>query len=83
MRGGIAKTRSRSRSRSIGNSPAENALKAALCTMLDGDMHNGKTIMLDHIKSVLPLKTCGKKINCFGSEYSNFLQIFIHIWKLS
>ena len=20
-------------------------------------------------------------INCFGSEYSNFLQIFIHVWK--
>ena len=59
----------------IGNSPAEKALKAALCTMLDGDVHNGKTIMLDHIKSVLPLKTCGKKINCFGSEYSNFVQI--------
>eukprot|EP00731_Ephydatia_muelleri_P002284 Em0001g2284a len=38
-------------------SPAEKALKAALCTMLDGDVHNGKTIMLDHIKSVLPLKT--------------------------
>ena len=52
----------------IGNSPAEKALKAALCTMLDGDVHNGKTIMLDHIKSVLPLKTCGEKINCFGSE---------------
>ena len=38
----------------IGNSPAEKALKAALCTMLDGDVHNGKTIMIDHIKSVLP-----------------------------
>ena len=64
----------------IGNSPAEKALKVALCTMLDGDVHNGKTIMLDHIKSVLPLKTCEKKINCFGSEYSNF-PADIRMWK--
>ena len=45
----------------IGNSPPDKALKAALCTMLDGDIYKRKTIILDHIQSVLPLKTCGEK----------------------
>ena len=65
----------------IGCSAAELALKAAVSDMLKGNIDNGKTKILNYIKSVI-----GTKDNtncCYGSEYEQCLQVFKQIWKLS
>ena len=54
--------------------------------MLNGDIIEGKTGVLNYITSVV--KDCHKqrhsksKIDCFGSEYSRCLHAFRHVWKL-
>ena len=67
----------------FGLSKAEQALKSGLSTMLTGDIHKGKTTILDFIHSKLTLKRTGKKFDCFGSENSMCLQFFHHVWKLA
>ena len=70
----------------LGKSPAECALKAGINDMLNGDIIEGKTGVLNYITSVV--KDCHKqrhsksKIDCFGSEYSRCLHAFRHVWKL-
>ena len=63
----------------IGTSPSEMVLKAALSVMANGDIENGKAIMLDHLNLVIgfPKK---EKFDCYGSEYDKCLQVFRAIW---
>ena len=50
--------------------------------MINGDIIKGKTTILDYVSSVLNYSQVENKLNCFGSEYSMFLQVFCHIWKV-
>ena len=54
-------------------------LKAAISVMANGDIENGKAVMLDHLNSVIgfPKK---EKFDCYGSEYDKCLQVFRAIW---
>ena len=67
----------------LGTSTIEKVLKTGIKEMLDGNFQNGKTIILDYLRSVITLDKCGNSFNCFGSEYSHCLILFRHIWKLS
>ena len=67
----------------IGTSAAENTLKAAIKLMLQGNMCKGKEVILDHVTSVLTFNRSGQYLDCYGSEYAQFIQLFRHIWTLS
>lgn len=66
----------------IGSSDSELVLKAALATMLKGNVVNGKKMMLDHIHSKIGLPKAGKMLNCFGTEFALCLTFFHHVWKI-
>lgn len=51
--------------------------------MLDGDIHKGKTIILDYIQSVISLDYNGTKYHYHGTKYGMFLWAFHYVWKLS
>ena len=63
-------------------SPAECALKAGINFMLHENMIKGKTTVLDYVSSTLNYCQTDNKMNCFGSEFSMFLQALCHIWKI-
>ena len=64
-------------------SAAENILKSGLMTMLNGNLAQGKSIILDWVKSQLnlPLASDGT-CNCYGTEREQFMCLFRHVWKL-
>ena len=66
----------------LNNSQSECALKKGIALMINGDIKEGKAKVLDYISSVIYHKKLSGKMDCFGSEYSRFLQAFNHVWKL-
>lgn len=66
----------------FGTSPSELALKGALSLMLNGDMENGKSVILDYINSVIGFSKNGPLFDCYGSEYDKCLKAFDNVWRL-
>ena len=70
--------------KSFNSNEAEDSLKSAMKVMLNGNIVQGKTVMLDYIRSRYPLKHIGGTMyDCFGSEYEMFLRAFRHVHMLS
>ena len=67
----------------IGSSPSELSLKAGIKMMLEGNLDQGKVVILDFVRSQLNFAMQNGKYDCFGSERGQFLPVFRHIWKLS
>ena len=51
--------------------------------MLEGNLDQGKVVVLDFVRSQLNFAMQKGKYDCFGTERGQFLTVFHHIWKLS
>lgn len=51
--------------------------------MLEGNLDQGKVVILDFVRSQLNFAMQKGKYDCFGTERGQFLTVFHHIWKLS
>lgn len=65
------------------SSETENALRSGVMIMLEGNLENGKTVILDYIHSVISLNNNGEKYDCHGTEYGMFLCVYHHVWKFA
>ena len=67
------------------SSAAENVLKLGLMSMLNGNLSEGKSTILDWVQSQLNLKrTVDGRHDCYmyGTERDKFMCLFNHVWKL-
>ena len=70
-------------SKHVGNTEIENALKACITLMKKGSINEGKSLILKMAHTKLNYgRTGNKKLDCYGNEYSAFLCLFSHIWKM-
>ena len=65
----------------FGCSEIENTLKGGLKLMLAGKIYEGKTLILNFVKSALNLNFIGK-YDCHGGEHNKFLCLLTHISKV-
>ena len=69
----------------IGTSTSERALKAGVKLMTDGQLAEGKTVILQHVKSeasVQNYESGHQKVDCYGHEYVEFLSFLKHVWRV-
>ena len=67
----------------VGNTAMETTLKASITLMKEGNIHEGKSLILKEAQSKLNYGRTGDgKYDCYGSENSAFLCLFSHIWKM-
>ena len=69
-------------STALGNTEPENALEAALKLMMNGNLDEGKTVMLQFAHSKINYHRTNNMYDCLGNEYNNFIVLFKDISKL-